>query len=185
MEDRQIIDLYWRRSESAISETAVKYGNYLHAIAYNILTSREDAQECVSDTYLAAWNRLPPQRPAILSAFLGKITRYISISRWRRRSADKRGGGEMPIALEELEACVADGMDVEAAYQRKETVAAVNRFLDTLGDEERNIFLRRYWFLDSAQDIAARYGISQSKVSTTLHRTRTKLRGCLEKEGLL
>jgi len=185
MEDRQIIDLYWKRSEIAIGETAAKYGHYLQSIAYNILTDREDAQECVNDTYLAAWNRLPPQRPGILSAFLGKITRYISISRWRSRSAYKRGGGEMPLALEELAGCVSDGLDVETQYQRKETVAAVNRFLDTLRDEERNIFLRRYWFLDSTEAIATRYGISQSKVSTTLHRTRKKLRTNLEKEGLL
>lgn len=185
MEDRQIIDLYWQRSERAISETAVKYGHYLQSIAYNILNQREDAEESVSDTYLAAWNRLPPQRPAILSAFLGKITRYISISRWRRRGAQKRGGGEMPLALEELEACVSDPLDVETAYQRKETAAAVNRFLDTLADEERNIFLRRYWFLDPTVQIAERYGISQSKVSTTLHRTRKKLRTALEQEGLL
>ena len=185
MEDRQIIDLYWQRSEHAIAQTAVKYGHYLQSIAYNILTNREDAEESVSDTYLAAWNRIPPHRPSILSAFLGKITRYISISRWRRRSAEKRGGGEMPLALEELEDCVADTLDVERTYQRKETAAAVNRFLDTLADEERNIFLRRYWFLDPTAEIAARYGISQSKVSTTLHRTRKKLRILLEKEGLL
>ena len=185
MEDKQIIDLYWKRSERAISETAVKYGGFCYCIAYNILNQREDAEESVSDTYLAAWNRLPPQRPAILSAFLGKVTRYISISRWRKRSAWKRGGGEMPLALEELTECVADGMDVESRYLRKETAAAVNRLLDTLSDEQRNIFLRRYWFLDPTEAIAARYGISQSKVSTTLHRTRKKLRAELEKEGLL
>ena len=185
MEDKQIIDLYWKRSETAISETAVKYGGFCYAIAYNILAHREDAEESVNDTYLAAWNRLPPHKPAILSAFLGKITRYISISRWRSRSAYKRGAGEMPLALEELGECVAGSLDVEAGYIRKETAAAVNRLLDTLGDQERNIFLRRYWFLDSTADIAARYGISQSKVSTTLHRTRKKLRSALEQEGLL
>lgn len=136
MEDKQIIDLYWKRSEAAISETAVKYGGYCYSIAYNVLTDHEDAEESVNDTYLAAWNRLPPHRPAVLSAFLGKITRFISISRWRERGAYKRGGGEMPVALEELGQCVADGLDLETQYARKETIAAVNRFLDTLPETD-------------------------------------------------
>ena len=185
MDDKQIIDLYWKRSETAISETAVKYGNYCYSIAYNVLNQREDAEESVNDTYLAAWNKLPPHRPAVLSAFLGKITRFLAISRWRERNAYKRGGGEMPLALEELGQCVSDGLDVEGQYARKETVAAVNRFLDTLPETERNIFLRRYWCLDRVEDIGASFGFSANKVSTMLHRTRKKLRVQLEREGLL
>lgn len=185
MDDKQIIDLYWRRSETAISETALKYGNYCYSIAYNVLTNAEDAEESVSDTYLAAWNRLPPHRPAVLSVFLGKITRYISISRWRSRSAYKRGGGEMLLALEELSQCVADPMDLETQYARKETIAAFNRFLGTLPETERNVFLRRYWCLDPIGDIAASFGFSVSKTTSMLHRTRQKLRKVLEQEGLL
>ena len=185
MDDKQIVDLYWSRSESAISETASKYGGYCYSIAYNVLANNEDAEESVSDTYLAAWNRLPPHRPAILSTFLGKITRYISISRWRERSAYKRGGDEMTLALEELAECVADSQTVESAYAYKETVRAFNRFLDTLPETERNVFLRRYWCLDTVGDIARSFGFSQRKVSSMLHRTRQKLRKNLEKEGLL
>ena len=183
MDDKQIIDLYWKRSETAISETAVKYGNYCYSIAYNVLNQREDAEESVNDTYLAAWNKLPPHRPAVLSAFLGKITRYISISRWRSRNAYKRCGGEMPLALEELGQCVSDGLDVETNYARKETVAAVNCFLDNLPEMERNIFLRRYWCLDAVGDIAASFGFSENKVSTMLYRTRKKLHTMLEKRA--
>lgn len=185
MDDKQIVDLYWKRSESAISETAAKYGGYCYSIAYNVLSNTEDAEESVNDTYLAAWNRLPPHRPAVLSTFLGKITRYISISRWRSRAAYKRGGGEMVMALEELGECVADTLDVETSYAHKETVKAFNRFLDSLPETDRNIFLRRYWCLDSIADIARSFGFSQSKVASMLHRTRQKLRRNLEKEGLL
>ena len=109
MEDNAIIDLYWARSENAISQTAVKYGGYCYAIAYHILESPEDSEESVNDTYLAAWNTMPPKRPNVLSAFLGKITRYISLDRWKRRSASKRGGGQTTLALEELEECVSGG----------------------------------------------------------------------------
>lgn len=185
MEDKCIIDLYWRRSETAIAETASKYGSYCYTIAYNILTNREDAEESVSDTYLTAWNVMPPHRPGILSSFLGKITRRISLNRWKSRSAYKRGGGEVPVALEELEQCVADPLDVETRYARKEVAKAINQFLDTLPETERNLFLRRYWGLDKVEDIADSFGFSQSKTASMLHRIRGKLRKHLEKEGLL
>lgn len=185
MDDKGIVDLYWCRSETAIVETDRKYGGYCYSIAYNVLANREDSEESVNDTYLAAWNALPPHRPAILSAFLGKITRRLSINRWKNRSAEKRGGGEIVLALEELEECVAGGVTVEQAYDRKETAGAVNRFLSTLPDTDRDIFLRRYWCMDSIADIAENFGFSQSKVTSQLHRTRQKLRKQLEKEGLL
>lgn len=183
MDDKAIVELYWNRSENAISETAAKYGGYCFHIAHNILANREDAEESVSDTYLAAWNTIPPRRPGILATFLGKITRHISIDRWRARSAYKRGGGEITLALDELEDCVADTRNVEQDYERKELARAFNRFLDTLPETERNVFLCRYWFLDSVADIAAVFGFSQSKVASMLHRTRAKLRKQLEKEG--
>lgn len=185
MDDKRIVELYWARSESAISETAAKYGGYCYSIAYNILTNQEDAEESVSDTYLAAWNGIPPRRPAVLATFLGKITRHISIDRWRTRSACKRGGGEIALALEELENCVADSHSVEQAYARKELAAALNRFLDNLPQTDRNVFLCRYWYLDPIADIASNFGFSQSKVTSMLHRTRGKLLKQLEKEGYL
>ena len=184
MEDNQIIDLYFARSEAAIAQTAAKYGNYCYRIADNILSSREDAQECVNDTYLAAWNAMPPKRPGILSAFLGKITRNISLDRWKRRSAQKRGGGEAALSLEELDECLTGGQSPEREVERRELLRAINRFLDTLPETQRNIFVCRYWYLDSIEDISARFGDSQSKVTTVLFRLRKKLAAHLEKEGL-
>lgn len=182
MEDQKIIDLYWQRSEQAIQETDSKYGGYCYSIAYNILTNREDSEESVSDTYLAAWRAMPPKRPGILSAFLGKITRHLSIDRWRRRTAEKRGG-EIVLALEELEDCISDGLSAEDAVQKKELTVFINRFLDALPETERNVFLCRYWYVDGVQDIADTLGFSVSKVNSMLHRTRQKLRRALEREG--
>ncbi len=183
MDDQSIVELYWQRAEKAIAETDTKYGGYCFSIAYNVLANKEDAEESVSDTYMAAWNELPPHRPQILATFLGKITRNISISRWRSRSAHKRGGGEIVLALEELDECVADQQNVESNYIKKEAAAMFNRFLDTLPETERRIFLRRYWCLDSIAEIAASFGFSQSKVTSMLHRTRAKLRTQFQKEG--
>lgn len=183
MEDQKIIDLYWQRSEQAIAETDTKYGGYCYSIAYNILTNREDSEESVSDTYMAAWRSMPPKKPGILSAFLGKITRHLSIDRWRRRTAEKRGGGEVVLALDELENCVSGEESVENKLQRKELTVAVNRFLDQLPETERNVFLCRYWYVDSIGDIAANFGFSEAKVNSMLYRTREKLRKALQKEG--
>ena len=183
MEDKQIVSLYWARSEAALKETSSKYGNYLSNIAYNILADQEDAQECVNDTYHDAWNAIPPHRPSVLSTFLGKITRRISIDRWRKRMADKRGGGEFPCALDELENCVSGYDNIENEIERQELVKTLNDFLATLSTTERRVFLCRYWYMDSIQDISRQFGFSQSKVTSMLHRTRGKLRTVLEKEG--
>lgn len=183
MEDSTIIKLYWERSERAIRETSEKYGRYCYAIAYHILSNREDSEESVNDTYLAAWNNIPPKRPTVLSAFLGKITRYISLDRWKQRSRGKRGGGEVPLCLEELEECVSGGESTEDAAIRKELLSGVNRFLDTLPETERKVFLCRYWYLDPVPEIAKRFGFSPSKVTSMLHRTRKKLHAYLEKEA--
>ena len=184
MDDNAIMDLYWARSEKAISETAARYGSYCYAIAYNILSNREDSEESVNDTYLAAWINMPPKRPSLLGAFLGKLTRYISLDRWKQRSRLKRGGGEVPLCLEELEDCVSGRESTEDAVIRKETIASVNRFLDSLSETERRMFLCRYWYLDSVDAIADRFGFSQSKTASILHRIRGKLNKQLEKEGL-
>ena len=185
MDDSKIVDLYWERSEQAIAETQKKYGTYCYRIAYNILTSKEDAEESVSDTYMTAWNTIPPRRPSVLATFLGKITRQLSIDRWRTRSAYKRGGGQMVLALEELEGCIASNENVEQTYAKKELLAAYKRFIEKLPVTERRIFLLRYWYLDSIGDIAQKYGFSESKVKSMLHRTRQKLNRCLVEEGLL
>lgn len=183
MEDKQIVDLYWAREEAAIHETASKYGSYCHNIAYTILQNQQDAQECVNDTYMGAWNTIPPNRPSVLSTFLGKITRRISIDRWRIRNAKKRGGDEITLALDELEECVRSSHNVELEMQRKELAATMHSFLDCLPQTERRIFLLRYWYLEPIQSIASRYGFSQSKVASMLHRVRGKFRKHLEKEG--
>ena len=183
MDDERIVALYWSRCEAAITETASKYGSYLNNISYNILVNREDAQECVNDTYMDAWNTMPPNRPSVLSTFLGKITRRISIDRWRIKNAKKRGGDEITLALDELEECVGSSHDVELEVQRKELAATMHSFLDRLPQTERRIFLLRYWYLEPIRSIANQYGFSQSKVASMLHRIRGKLRKYLEKEG--
>ena len=184
MNDKNIVDLYFNRDEEAIAQTDKKYGRYCYSIAYNILTNKEDAEESVSDTYMTAWRAIPPRRPSVLSTFLGKITRHISIDRWRERSANKRGCGEVTLALEELEDCVAGLQNVEMEYERKELIRAYVKFLDTLPVTERRVFLCRYWYVDSVEAIAEKFGFSQSKVKTMLHRTRAKLRMQLAEEGL-
>ena len=182
MEDQGIIALFFDRSEQAIEETDKKYGGYCYSIAYNILFNREDSEECVSDTYLAAWNTIPPRRPNFLNAFLAKMTRHISIDRWRKRSAKKRGGGEIFLALEELDDCV-DSSSTETEYEKKELSRVLNQFLSSLPETERNVFLCRYWYLDSIQTISEVSGFSQSKVTSMLHRLRGKLRKKLSEEG--
>ncbi len=185
MEDREIVRLYFARSEQALVETQAKYGAYCYSIAYNILANSQDAEECVSDTYLAAWNRIPPKKPDYLGAFLGRITRYLSIDRWRSRRSQKRGGGEIALALEELGECASKKETLEEMLQRKQAAEALNRFLGTLPETERNVLLCRYWYMDSIGDIAEKTGFTTSKVASMLHRARSRLRAFLEKEALL
>lgn len=184
-DDQKIIELYCSRSENAIAETAGKYGRYCNSIAYGILGSREDAQECVSDAYLTAWNAIPPRRPADLGTYLGKITRNLSIDRLRARSREKRGGGEAPLALDELEEVVAGSDSPENEAVRKELTAALNRFLAGLTAQERYVFVRRYWYLDSLTDISEKTGFSGSKVASMLYRLRGRLKKQLIEEELL
>ena len=184
MEDEQILNLYFSRSEQAIGETAGKYGPYCHSIAFHVLENMEDAEECVSDTWLATWNAIPPKRPSPLSAFLGRITRNLSIDRWRRSRAVKRGGCQMELALEELKDCVSGAGSLESDLIRRETLGAVNRFLGELTAVERNVFLCRYWYLESSREIGEHTGFSQAKVRSMLHRIRGRLDTYLEKEGL-
>lgn len=183
MDDKNIVELYFQRSEQAIKETATKYGNYCYSIAYNILDSNEDAEESVNDTYNDAWNSMPPHRPSILATFLGKITRRISIDRWRKRNAEKRGGGEMPLVLDELQDCIADENTVEREFEKQHLSDIVNSFVTTLPETEQKVFLCRYWYMDSIRSICKQFSFSESKVKSMLARTRDKLRIVLEKEG--
>lgn len=184
MDDPQIVELYFARSEAAIQETDRKYGRYCYTIAYNILSNPQDSEESVSDTYLSAWNSMPPRRPAKLSTFLGKLTRNISIDRWRTANVQKRGGGEVELALEELGECVSGQPGAEEALLQKELSVCLNRFLEKLSAEERSVFLCRYWYVNSLEEIAKKTGFSVGKIKSMLHRTRNKLARQLETEGL-
>lgn len=185
MEDSQIVALYFDRNEQAIRETESRYGNYCYSIAYNILANGLDAEESVSDTYMAAWNAIPPKRPSLLGAFLGKITRHIAIDRWRINNAYKRTGGEISVALEELDEVASNSASPEAEMIGMELSESINRFLGTVSETERSVFLCRYWYLDSVSEIAKRTGFSGNRVAAMLYRLRIRLRKHLEKEGLL
>lgn len=184
MEDRAIVDLYWSRDPEAIRQTGEKYGGYCRAIARNILPDRRDAEECVNDTWLGAWNAMPENRPSLLAPFLGKITRNLALTRWRAARAEKRGGGELPLVLDELSECVSSA-DTLQTLEAAELENEINRFLRTLPERECGVFLRRYWFTEPMADIARRYGMRENTVRTSLFRSREKLRRHLEKEGLL
>ena len=184
MEDSQIIRLYFDRSEEAISQTAIKYGKYCHTIAYHILHNYEDSEECVSETYWKAWRIIPPRRPRRLDAFLGKITRNLSLDMYRQYSADKRGGGEMTIALEELGECISAPGSMDDNADHMVLTDVLNGFLESLPVEHRRIFMRRYWYVSSVKEIAEDYGITESKVKMSLLRSRNQLKAVLQKEGI-
>ena len=183
MEDSEIIRLYWQRSEQAIRESEHRYGAYCRAIARNILPSPADAEETVSDTWLRAWNVMPPQRPVRLSAFFGRITRNLAFDRWRRQTAEKRGGGALDGVLEELGECVSGGGSAEDEAEQRELGAALNGFLASLPKEKRRLFLGRYWYARSVKELARQSGMTEGAVSVTLHRLRGKLKSYLEERG--
>ena len=185
MHHTQLVELYWVRKESAIEETAAKYGSYCLSIAGNILQNQDDAEECVNDTWLDAWNSMPPHRPSVLSTFLGKLTRRISIDKWRHVNAKKRGDGQLPLVLTELEDCISDGNSIEEETERKLLNEVIASFVKSLPETEQKVFLCRYWYMDSVSAIATRFRFSESKIKSMLSRTREKLRIRLEKEGLV
>ena len=184
MEDQQIIDLYWQRSEEAIVQTDRKYGRYCRSIAYNILQNDCDSDECVNDTYMKAWSIIPPRQPSLLSALLGKITRNLALDRHKYNRAEKRGGGQVALALEELAECVPGGTDAEIILENKAIAEILNRFLQSLPQRTREIFMLRYWYLCSNKKIAESMAISESNVKMTLLRARQQLKTLLEKEGV-
>lgn len=183
MEDSEIIRLYWERSADAIAATAGKYGGYCRAIAKNILRSEEDVEECVNDTWLRLWNAIPPQRPAQLSAFLGRVVRNLSLDRLQQIRTEKRGGGGLELVLEELSECVSGGETVEQALDRAELLAAINGFLGSLPKQKRDLFVLRYWHAYPIADIAARHGLSVGSVTMSLKRCRENLRNYLKERG--
>ena len=183
MEDSEIIRLYWERSADAVAATDSKYGGYCRAIARNILDSEEDAEECVNDAWLKLWNAIPPQRPARLSAFLGKIVRNLALDRFQRTRAEKRGGGAMALVLEELSDCVSGGESVEQAIDRAELLAAINGFLGSLPKQKRDLFVLRYWYARPVADIAAQRGLSPGSVTMSLKRSREQLKTYLKERG--
>ncbi len=185
MEDKEIIALFCARSEDAITETDKKYGRYCRQVAYHVLHSHSDSEECVNDVYLKTWKVIPPKRPDPLKIFLGKITRNLALDRWDWNHAAKRGGGEVEASLEELRECIPAPMETERVIENRELVKLLNEFLEKLPPETRKVFLRRYWNLSPVKEIAAYYGISESKVKMLLMRTRNALKDYLEGEGIV
>ena len=183
LDDARIVEMYWNRDEDAIPVTADKYGRYCKSVAVNILGSTEDADECVNDTYLAAWNSMPPHRPNFLSTFLGKLTRNLSFNRHKRNTAEKRGGGEISAVLDELSDIVSGKDNVEEAIEHRELMRDIDSFLESLPKKKRDIFIRRYWYTDSVNDISARYGLKPSAVSMMLKRLCLKMREHLTERG--
>ena len=183
MEDDQILDLYFARDERALAETDRKYGSYCFSLARNILDNDQDAEETVSDTWWKTWNAIPPRRPGVFRLFLARITRNLAFTRWRKASAGKRGGGEMELVLEELGECIAAPGAVEDRINGKELAGTIRTFLDTLPRRDQDLFLRRYFFVEESEAIAARFGMKPATVRRTLSRIRTKLRKYLIQEG--
>ncbi len=184
MEDKKIVELYLTRNEEAIKETESRYGKYCYSIAYGILESREDAEECVNEAYLNTWNCIPPHRPKLLKTFVGKITRNLSLKLYEKRSAEKRGGGQAALCLEELAECIpanSEGGRIADDITVKELLEG---FLESLPTDMRRVFVRRYWYMSSVAEIADMYGFTHSKVASLLHRGRKKLKDLLEKEGI-
>ena len=184
MEDQQIIALYWDRKERAIEESGKKYGAFCLKIADNILRSHEDDEECVSDTWLRAWNAMPPEKPNVLSSFFAKITRNLALDRYRAMHAEKRVKSEMMLALDELDYCVPSSMRVESSLDEKQTVQILERFLCGLSKADRVLFLRRYWFADRVADAAKFCAIGENTAKSKLLRMRNALKAQLEEEGI-
>ena len=184
MTDAQIVEMYWERNEQAISVTAEKYGTYCYSVAYGILHNEEDSKESVNDTYMSAWNSMPPHKPNVLKTFLGKITRRLSIDKLKRKNAEKRGG-EIAEILDELSECISPIGDPIAETEKEMLDKTINSFVKELKDTEQRVFLCRYWYARSVKEIAKLFGFSESKVKVMLMRTRNKLKTRLDEEGLL
>lgn len=182
MEDSGIVALYWARDEQAVAETAEKYGGRCYAVSYQILRSREDAEECVNDTYVRAWNAIPPQRPGCLGAFVQKIARNLALTAYQAARAQKRGGGQVLALTQELADCVTG--NPEATVEQAELSRLLDQFLRTLPDRDQYIFLRRYWHADGVEEIAVRCHLAVGTVKSSLYRSRNKLKAYLMERGI-
>ncbi|MBQ3544514.1 MAG: sigma-70 family RNA polymerase sigma factor [Lachnospiraceae bacterium] len=185
MKDKEIIKLYLNRDEQAIKETDIKFGNYCTSIAKNILDNDEDVKECLNDTYLQTWNSIPPNKPKSLSLFIGKITRNLAFNKYKYEHTKKRGSGQIKLVLDELAECVSGKDNVEQEIDRMELVLAINKFLDSVSKEKRNIFICRYWYAFSITEISGRFEISEANVSVILSRLRSALKKYLEEMGFV
>ena len=184
MTDEKIVEMYWQRKEKAIEETEKKYGKYCFTVAFNILRNASDSEECVNDTYMSAWNSMPEQRPSKLKAFLAKITRNISLARYRYYNAEKRGGAETDLALDELLECVSGCDNTEDIIDTIHFAVVMDGFLDSIGEMAAKVFICRYWYIMSVNEIAAKYNMTENRVKVSLHRSRNALKEILIKEGL-
>ena len=185
MEDHQIIELFRQREENAVAETEQKYTSYCRSVAARILNSAEDTDEALNDTWLAAWNNIPPHEPECLKTFLGRLTRNISLNKARSEKALKRGSAEMRVVFEEIEDWLASGQSVEQEISEQELADSINAFLAGIPETERSVFVRRYWYMQSVSEIASHYGFSESKVKSMLFRIRKKLYAKLKKENFV
>lgn len=176
MDDEKIIEMYFDRNQKAVEETEKKYGRYCFSLAARILANKEDSEECVNDTWLSAWNSIPPQRPKYLKMFLAKITRNKALNRLKADNTKKRGKGEVPLIYEELSECIGDGRDIESDIIAKELGLTIKNFVFSLPEREGNIFVRRYFFMECVKNIAEKYGMTPGNVSVILNRTRNKLK---------
>lgn len=183
MEDRQIIALFQNRSEDAIGQLAAKYGPLCKKLAYNILGDAHDAEECVSDAYLVLWNKIPPEEPEPLSAYLCAVVRNIAVNRYYYNTSAQRNSS-YTVALQEIEGCLPSPASVESDLLAKETIQIINKFLRKQDQQTRVLFVRRYWFGDSIEELSTLFGISRHQVSVRLHRIRVKLKKHLVKEGI-
>lgn len=183
MEDQEIIQLFWERSESAVQEASRKFGNYCGSIARGILNNHEDSEDCVNEALMRAWESIPPKKPSSLCAFIGRITKNIALDRIKSSERKKRGGGELALVYEELAGIVSDGTSVEDEFERKEIMSAISNFLRNSSKQNRQVFVLRYWYCRSAPEIAAELYIKEEHTYVILSRMREKLREHLKKEG--
>lgn len=183
MEDSQIVQLYWDRDPEAVKETESKYSRYCYTVAHNILHNHEDAEEIVNDAINSVWNSIPPHKPELLSTYIGKIARRLALKKVRAAGARKRGGGEYALVIEELEECLPSGEDITSGLETQELTDIINSFLGAISADDRRIFIKRYWKYDKIESISASLGFSESKIKSSLKRTRDKLKGVLIKEG--
>lgn len=183
MTDNAIINLFWDRNELAISSTEEKYQSYLYKISTNILYNEQDVKECLNDTYLSVWNSIPPNRPKSFKVYIGKIIRNISLNKLKSERAKKRGGGQAEAVLCELNECVSTVFDIAEELNEKELTGLIEIFLRSQPKQKRNVFIKRYWYLNSINEISAEFNMNESKVTAILFRMRKELKTILEKEG--